>query len=99
MAYQLAGRGFHLILVARREEQLQLVKESIQAQHPGINVIIFPADVGNPQFAHDLHARLTELSICNKVDVLISNAGFAVHGPFIEHKWEQGKQHRTRPNS
>lgn len=90
MAHKLAERGFHLVLVARREEQLQLVKEAIQEQQPDAKVVLFPADVSDPTFARALHDRLVELRVCDKVDVIVSNAGFAVHGPFLQHTWEQG---------
>jgi hypothetical protein len=90
MAHKLAERGFHLVLVARREEQLQLVKEAIQELQPDAKVALFPADVSDPMFAQALRDRLVELGICDKVDVIVSNAGFAVHGPFLQHTWEQG---------
>src|SRR3954471_7178283 len=74
-AKQLSGRGYEVILVARRADRL----EQLAAQLPG------PAHVVACDLASDadsLPAKVAELGI--GVDLLVNNAGFGTHGHFIE---------------
>src|SRR4029453_12367482 len=74
-AKQLSGRGYEVILVARRAERLQ----GLASQLPGPAHII-PCDLAND--AASLPAKVGELDL--QVDVLVNNAGFGTHGRFTQ---------------
>ena len=70
---QLAGRGYDLILVSNREEELEAAKAEIGAQFP-VEVTTHFADLAEPDAADRLFAWVTvEEGILP--DVVINNAG------------------------
>ena len=80
-AVQLARRGANLILVARREDKLATLRETLVARHPGITVDVIAADLAVPGSGAELEARVRELG--RTVDVLINNAGVGLHSKFV----------------
>lgn len=85
-ARNLARRGCHLVLVARREPQLRSLREEI-AGETGVRVEIVPMDLSVPNASHDLHERLRAAGII--VDVLINNAGYGIYGNFVDIPWDR----------
>jgi uncharacterized protein len=79
-ARQLAGRGRSLILVARREQKLNELREDLKQQHPNLTVHIRKADLADPTQLKELVAWLEREKI--DVDLLINNAGFGDLGSF-----------------
>ena len=74
-AKQLSGRGYEVILVARRADRLeQLASELPSKAH------VVTCDVAND--AGSLFGKVAELGL--QVDVLVNNAGFGTHGHFTE---------------
>lgn len=79
-ARHLARRGYHLILVARREELLQKLAAELRQAH-GVNVELLVADLAVDA---DL-ARVEErLRSCADLTMLINNAGFGAGGLFYD---------------
>ena len=74
-AKQLAARGYELVLVARREERLQALAESLP-----VTAHVVACDLATE--APELHGRVEELGV--RVDLLINNAGFGLRGRFRE---------------
>ncbi len=74
-AKQLSGRGYELILVARRAERL----ERLASELPGPAHVI-ASDLAND--AASLAGKVAGLGL--EVDVLVNNAGFGTHGRFTE---------------
>ncbi len=74
-ARQLAGRGYDLILVARRRDRL----ESLAEQLPTTAHVI-ECDLAND--ATGLPGKVSELGV--EVDLLVNNAGFGLRGRFLE---------------
>jgi len=66
-----AAAGCHLVLIARRTERLQQLKNSLQKQHE-INVRTITLDV------RDRGKVVEKLSGLNDIDILINNAGLAL---------------------
>jgi short-subunit dehydrogenase len=78
-ALQLAQAGVNLVLVARREERLQTLAETLQRQH-GVATHVVAADLGAAGAAGALKARLADAGI--RVRLLCNNAGAGRWGRF-----------------
>lgn len=74
MARYLASKGWDLILVARREDRLNRLKEEFSA----VNVRTIVTDVGDAACCRELY----EMTKDDGVDFLINNAGFGLAGEF-----------------
>jgi len=85
----LASMGCHIILVARRQERLEALKEEIIAGY-GVSVKVIPMDLSLTESSHQLYDQLKTENIV--VDVLINNAGFGIYGEFLDIDWERNHQ-------
>lgn len=76
-AYLLAGTTAHLILVARGEGDMRIMKEEIEKD--SASVMVFPADLRNEKEL----AKLLELlhGLPDGLDVIVSNAGISINRP------------------
>jgi short-subunit dehydrogenase len=88
-ARELAARGAHVVLVARREERLKQLAAELEGRH-GVRTRVVAMDLGRPEAARELHERTQADGIA--VDVLVNNAGFGIFGPFLEIPWERERQ-------
>lgn len=79
-ARQLAGRAAALVLVARRRERLEELRDELIARDPRLIIHIHTADIANPAELEQLTAYVDAEQIA--VDLLISNAGVGDQGPF-----------------
>lgn len=70
-----------LVLVARREAELQKLAEELASSHP-IQVRVFAADLTDPAAPDHIFAALKNDGIV--IDALVNNAGFGTYGPFVE---------------
>jgi short-subunit dehydrogenase len=80
LAQQLANRARTLVLVARREERLNKMRDELQHQNPRLNVHTRVVDLCDKSQIDELVRWLDE----NKIDIdfLINNAGLGDVGPF-----------------
>ena len=76
-----AAKGGDVILVARREDQLNALKAEIEGEH-GVAAHVIAMDLGAPDAAKALYDKVRAAGL--DVDVLINNAGFGGQGRFIE---------------
>ncbi|WP_337874016.1 SDR family NAD(P)-dependent oxidoreductase [Exiguobacterium sp.] len=79
-AYLLADTTAHLILVARREAEMNVMKSEIEKGSATVSV--FPADHRIEEERNGLLAYLHQLS--DELDVVVSNAGISINRPIIE---------------
>ena len=79
IARDLAARGVHLVLTARRKDQLAAIAAECTAQ--GVTALVVPADLGTPG-ATD--ALWTAATADRPIDLCINNAGFGYFRPFGE---------------
>jgi uncharacterized protein len=79
-ARQLAGRARSLILVARREQKLNELRDELKQQYPNPVVHIQKTDLADPAQLKELIAWLDREKI--NVDLLINNAGLGDLGSF-----------------
>jgi uncharacterized protein len=84
-ARQLAARGANLVLVARRRERLVEVADEL-IESAGVRAEVIAMDLAVAGAADRLRRRTAALGI--DVDVLVNNAGFGIHGDFLDMPWE-----------
>jgi short-subunit dehydrogenase len=77
----LAGRGYDLILVARREQKLQDLARDLREQHK-VECIVITADLSEPQAAQKLFQMVKNKQ--HKVNFLVNNAGLLANGLFTD---------------
>lgn len=75
MAFYLSDLGYDLILVARRQEELEKMKKEIKTK-----VTIYNYDLLKLENVLDLYHKVKN----ENIDFLINNAGFGLFGKFIE---------------
>ncbi|APX32907.1 short-chain dehydrogenase [Brachybacterium sp. P6-10-X1] len=80
-AWQLAGTGHDLVLVARDEDRLRAVAEQIRDVHT-VAVETLPADLSDREPLERVAIRITDP--VDRVDLLINNAGYGLRGGFLE---------------
>jgi uncharacterized protein len=78
LARQLAARAKLLVLVARRRDRLEELREELQSKNPALRVEIRDTDLSNLEQTMQLAAFLTN----EPIDFLINNAGVGDHGSF-----------------
>lgn len=79
LAYRFARENFNIIGIARDEEKLKLLKEKLEAEFN----IKFTYFVGDLSKYEQVSKTIDFLSV-NDFDVLINNAGFGLHGEFLD---------------
>lgn len=82
----LAAHGCSLVLVARREAEMQALAAEIRGAN-AVDVEVVPADLGDPATPGRLFYDLSSRGLA--VDVLVNNAGFGLFGPFSTIPWER----------
>lgn len=75
MAIVLAEKGYDLILVARRIDRLNQLKNSIN----NVNVQIIQTDLSKEENCINLYNSINQ----EEIDFLINNAGFGLYGNFL----------------
>lgn len=84
-ARQLAATAGTLILVARRLDRMEAVREELNIQRPGVRVLLFQLDLNDPQAVPQLLGALRERNL--SVDYLVNNAGLGDLGTFETSDW------------
>src|SRR5947207_711761 len=79
-ARRLAGRGFDLLLVARREDRLRALARELGDQY-GVACEAWPADLTDCVALETLAARVQS---AKALGLLVNNAGFGTNGYFFE---------------
>ncbi len=74
-ARQLAARGMHCVLVARREDRLGALAKELEAAH-GIRCELVSTDLSQPRAGRELLAEVARRGIT--VELLVNNAGFGM---------------------
>jgi short-subunit dehydrogenase len=85
MARELAARGVHLVLVARRTDRL----EHLRAELTGVEVEVCAADLGDAGDLERVAARCAATT--DPVDLLVNNAGFGGYGKVWERPFAEAR--------
>ena len=83
-ARQLAARGRHLVLTARREDRLQALAAELRVAH-GIDVDVIADDLADPAAPERIVAAAAGDGLA--IDILINNAGYGVPGRYDKVDW------------
>ena len=86
IAFNLAARGFDVLLVARNVQLLQQTAEEIKAKH-NTNVQYFGVDLSAPQSSDEIFHWCTSSNFI--VAVLVNNAGYGLSGKFETYALQQ----------
>ena len=84
-ARQLAPVAKVLILVARRNDRLEALREALTAEHPSCSITVYRADLSIEAEREELARWLREGQI--DVNFLVNNAGLGDHGEFAAGEW------------
>jgi short-subunit dehydrogenase len=87
IAFDLAAKGYHLLLVARSEKLLNEVKAEIGRSHPTVQVAYRSADLSTSTSAQELFDWTQQQGI--SISILVNNAGYGLSGRFDSHPLEQ----------
>src|SRR5437870_2648755 len=81
LAWLHAERGNDVIIVARREHELQTLARELTAKH-GTQVRVIAKDLAAATAAQEIFDEVSGAGL--EVDYLINNAGFGLLGNFVE---------------
>jgi short-subunit dehydrogenase len=85
IARQLSWRARTLVLVARREERLEALRDELSARNPTLGVVVERCDLSDPDEVDALLARLEKHLVT--VDVLVNDAGVGDFGLYEQESW------------
>ena len=89
-ARQLAGRAASLVLVARRQERLEELRDELTKRDPNLKVHIRAVDLSEERAVIDLYDWLERDKL--PIDLLINNAGLGDVGPFATSELQRVKE-------
>jgi short-subunit dehydrogenase len=81
-----AREGYNLIISARREERLLVIKNDLEKQC-NVRVLVFPCDLAKEDGPNELYTFVQNQSV--RLHTLVNNAGIGDFGFFTESKWEK----------
>lgn len=84
LARELAGRGLHVALCARRRDRLEALAREIEASH-GRETLVIEADLGRHEDVIGIEAKLG----ARDVGLVANNAGFGDKGSFLEQSLDE----------
>ena len=83
---QLAGKGYQLVLVARRADKLQAIADELLSKHAA-NSLIITADLSQKGAGEMIVQRLGQEDIT--IEYLVNNAGYGLPGSFHVPDWQE----------
>lgn len=81
-----ASKGGNLVLVARRVEELELLKSELEDKYK-VKVSIFQQDLSKQDSAKSVYGFCKQNNI--EIEYLMNNAGFGGHGNFVDRSLEK----------
>lgn len=88
-AREFGQNGYDLILVARSEEKLKNIQETIERKCQ-VSVTVIPMDLAHTDAAEELKKKVDSLRL--SVNILINNAGFGYRSGFLDSEWSRQKE-------
>jgi short-subunit dehydrogenase len=94
LAKILAREGYDVVLVARRQDKLTALQQSLEAQY-AIEARTIVADLTEPDAPQQVFDTIMQWQWA--IAVLVNNAGFGDHGLFLKSDWSR-QQHMIQLN-
>jgi short-subunit dehydrogenase len=85
-ARELAARGYHIVLTARRRDRLEALARTLTATY-GVRVDVIAEDLADSHAPERLIAALSNGRLT--IDILVNNAGYGVPGRYASTTWAQ----------
>lgn len=79
-----ASKGRDLVIIARREQELEDLKKELEDKH-NVTVLTIAKDLTAPNAPEEIFDTVNEKNI--NIEYLINNAGFGGYGYFYERNW------------
>lgn len=89
LARELAARKLDCVLTARRTDRLEALGKELEKAH-GVRSFVVTSDLGATGGPEKLIEAVKGLGV--NVEVLVNNAGFGVHGPFVDQPADRVRQ-------
>jgi short-subunit dehydrogenase len=89
IARELAGRGYDLVLTARRQERLAALAQTLETE-TGCKTWIIVADLADPQAPALIMQQIKQQGL--NIEALVNNAGYGVSGAYTSSDWETHQQ-------
>ncbi len=86
LAFIHAAEKGNLVIVARRQAELESLKKEIESKY-GVQVKIIVKDLTKPEAPQEIYNEIKQAGI--NIEFLINNAGFGGLGKFHEREWNQ----------
>jgi short-subunit dehydrogenase len=86
LAEEFTANGHDVVLVARREAELQRVADRLESDH-GVAAHVVVQDLASRAAPYELYEETAERGI--RVDVLVNNVGIGTQGAFVENDLER----------
>ncbi|MBN2664397.1 MAG: SDR family oxidoreductase [Bacteroidales bacterium] len=80
-----AQKGGDLVIVARRLDKLESLKQELEEKF-SVKVMIIAKDLSNPDSPKEIYEQIKNAGVT--IDYLINNAGFGGLGKFYERNWK-----------
>jgi len=90
LAVEFAPRAERLVLVARRLDRLETLRDQLSQQYRELEVSVFAVDLANERDIEALLAQVSER--VGQVDVLVNNAGLGDSVLFDRSDWKRTRQ-------
>ena len=87
---QLAPHCRRLVLVARRKDRLESLRDQLCSENPGLEIAIFDADLTSSEAREELIAKVKESAWAPSL--LVNNAGMGDYGEFVTGDWGKLEQ-------
>ena len=87
LARQFAAEAGTLVLVARRVERLEQLREELDERHPSLGIHVVPCDLADAAATEQMVARVGRE--VGRVDILVNNAGLGYHALYDRADWSR----------